>query len=258
MNVNIDVRRINFKVNKIRRVVSFGYQFAEGLFNGVVEIRVPYVTIVGKEILFSFCFPGTFRFSHKSRYLNYIAVLPEWDKFFLIGRSHQINDALFQAGSGQLKHKLSVIVEGKGDVWIYERNTLKFFDDMPHFSRIGFQKIATRRNVVKKIFDHDGRARLAGTGLLAFYHRTFNNQVGTQLIIHSPRSKLHLSDGSYGSQSFAPESEGVNPEQIVGFFYLGCCMAFETHSCIGGRHSTTVIDNLQQRFAGIFHNQFDV
>ena len=51
MDVHVDIGRIYFEIEKIRHLLTDGYQLFESLHHRFVEIRVTHVTSVHEEVL---------------------------------------------------------------------------------------------------------------------------------------------------------------------------------------------------------------
>jgi hypothetical protein len=86
---------------------------------------------------------------------------------------------LLQVCGRQLKKNFSIALTTESYSGIYQCHPLKFFQYVPHFGSIRFEKIPACRNIEKQVLNQKGSTCRAGAWLLALYHGTFNHQMGT-------------------------------------------------------------------------------
>ena len=131
---------------------------------------------------------------------------------------------------------------------------------LEHFLQLGavlFQELAPRRNVVEQIFHHYVGAVGARCRFLFLHLRARHFDVGAQLVAVFAGAHLDRRNGHNRCHRLAAEAHCADVEQVGGRQDFRCGVALEAHPRVGCRHSAAIVDDLNERFAGVFHNHLN-
>jgi hypothetical protein len=129
--------------------------------------------------------------------------------------------------------------------------------DVLELNNIAFQKIPSCRYIEKKIFHADGTAYTATAWPLSQDLAVLNFYFGSQLILFPSGAQQYLGNGSNRGQCLAPEAHGLDFLEVFNSGNLGGGMPFKTIPCVFLAHPLSIVHDLQNSLARIFHNQPD-
>ena len=135
---------------------------------------------------------------------------------------------------------------------------VKLLGDLFQLGTVRFQELAPRRNIIKQVFHHYVSAIWTRCRLLSLNHRAGHLDESAQLVSIFAGAHLDGGNGNNRCHSLAAETNCLNVEQVGGLLDFRCGVPFEAHPRVGGRHSAAVVNNLDERLAGIFHNNLNL
>jgi hypothetical protein len=168
--------------------------------------------------------------------------------------AHDLNDSFFQGGFGKGIQEPIAVVEMEGNMRIGQGYANEFIDDVLQLDGIVFKEIPSSGNIEKQIFYGKGGSRIHGYSRLAFELIPFDDDFGSELVVLPFGLQGNLCYGRNGGHGFAPETQGLDVEKIVGRFYFRRGVPFEAQACIDGRHSFSIVDDLDEAFARLLNN----
>ena len=104
MDVNIDVGRVYIEVDKIRNLLACGDELFIGVHDGFVEVKMPHVAPVDKEVLVCSLFAGGFRFGDESGYFHQAGFYFYTEQLLVHLFAKHRHDALAQGHDGQIEY----------------------------------------------------------------------------------------------------------------------------------------------------------
>ena len=253
MDVDVDVLGVDIKINEVWHLLALGNQAFEGRHDRLVEIRMPHVSAINKEVLLGAFLAGTLGFAHKAMNGTNGCFHVQGQQVLVDAFANDVHDALAKATGTKVEHLRAIAAEGEGHLGINKCDALESREDVVELSGVRLQKLAAGGNIVKEVLDHEIGTLRAGTCLLANETRSGNRQVRAYLLATLASLELHLGHGGYRRQRLTTEAHGMEVEEVVGLAYLRRGMALKGEARIGLRHALTVVDDLDGRAARVDH-----
>ena len=110
MDVDINILRLHFEVNKIRHLLTLRHQSLEGVHHGLVKIRMPHVAIIDEEILMRSFFLRRFGLADKTTQLTHRRLHAQRQQVLIDTLAKNIHDSLFQSSRTEVKQFRSIAV----------------------------------------------------------------------------------------------------------------------------------------------------
>ena len=149
-----------------------------------------------------------------------------------------------------------VVDQGQVDAGVDQSHSLKLAGDVGEFHGIFFEEFAACGHVEEEVFDHHVAAFGACGGFLSFDAGTVDDKAAAHFGVGGAGAEFDLSHGANRGEGFAAEAHGVEREEVVGLLDFRCGMTLEGHARVGLRHSAAIVNDLNQRSAGVADNHF--
>ena len=136
MDVYINILCVHIKIDKIRHLLTCGYQPFKRILYRFVEIWMFHITPIHKEILMCSLFSGRLRFSHKAIKTTYCCIHFHGQQFLINFLAEYVYNALSQGTRSEIKQLGMVTVKGKAYMWINQYDSLEGDEDIIQFCGI--------------------------------------------------------------------------------------------------------------------------
>ena len=134
---------------------------------------------------------------------------------------------------------------------VYECQFFELPDYVIQFHRIGFEKLAPSRNIIKNVLNHKITAFGAYFRLLFHTFRAVYLYHSAQLFATKTCAQFHLCNCSNRSQCLASKTHSMQVEEVFCFANFGCTMSLKGKSSIGVTHSHAIIYHLNECPTGL-------
>ena len=173
------------------------------------------------------------------------------------GGPQEVLDAEFITFGGLYHMDVPAVVrEREGNVGPGEGHALELFHDVAQFHVVALQEFAPGGNVVEEIADADvgahRAAHLAGPLVLGTGH----DHLYTGLFGGDTGAERDFGHGGNGGQGLSAEAEGEDVVQVFGRCEFAGGMPLEAQDGIVRGHAAAVVDDLDERAAGIGNHHF--
>ena len=148
-----------------------------------------------------------------------------------------------------VEHRPRPARQREADLRIAERKLRDDAGDLRRFARVGLEKLAPRRQVVKQIADFDRRAFRRADFLHGRDGAAVDANLGAGDLAAQPRLHDEMRDGRDAGQRFAAEPERVNRGEIVGPLNLARGVALEREPRILRTHPFAVVLDTHEALA---------
>ena len=138
-----------------------------------------------------------------------------------------------------------------------EGDAQEFLDDGPQLRVVGLEELAACGDVVEEVAHGEMCAGRRGDGLDFGRVRAGNLDHRADLVFGTARAEGHLRHGGDRRQRFAAETVGLDFLEVFGDRDLAGGVPLEAEDGVVGRHAAAVVDDLDQRFAGIEYRYDD-
>lgn len=217
----------------------------------MVEVGAFDEAVVDKEVLIATGFFGGFGFADEAVDVEVVGIFLNADEPGIVLVSQDLDDALFEGAFFEVKEFLSVVGEGEEHLGECEGHADEFVYDVSHFCGVAFEEVAACGHVEEEVLHGDAGAGGCCDGFLFVYDGVVDFYAGADFVFSTFGAQFDLCDGCYGGECFATKSHGADVEEVVYGAYFGGGVSFKAQACVGVAHAATVVDYLQQGFAGI-------
>ena len=139
---------------------------------------------------------GGFRFAYEAVDLADAGFHTHLQQVLVDTLAKDINDALTKAACAEVEHFGSVAVEGECDIRIDQCDTFESRQDIVEFRSIRLQEFTTGRNIEEQVLNDEVTAFGTRTRLLTDKTAASNGQVGTDILVPTPRFQFYLRHSS--------------------------------------------------------------
>ena len=223
-----------------------------------MEIRVLHEALVDKQELLVVALAGKGRFGDIAVDAHQRGVYIDGNQLCLKSLAHQCRDALQEGARLQFVHQVPIVHQGELNVMVDHGELLKLPYDVVQFHLVAFEELASCRDVIEDVLDHEVAAWRTHVGFLALAHRTVDDELSSQLCVVGACAQLHLRDGGNRGQRLAAEPHGGEREQVIGAANLGGAVPLEGQARVGVGHAHAIVNNLYQCPSGILEDNLDV
>ena len=258
MDIHVDIRRIDFKIDKIRHLLAHRDKTLEGSGNSLIEIWMAHITAVDKEILmhsFLLCRLG---FAHITGDFTHRGVYVYRQQVLVYPLAEDVDNALAQIAGTEIEQLGVVAVQGKGDLRIYECDALESGDDIVQLGCVRLQELPAGGNVEEKVFHLEVAARRTGTRFLHDMLASGDGKHRSDLIFGTSGRQFYLRHGCDRGECFSAEAHRGEGKEVFGIADFRRGMTLKGYARIGVRHSFTVIGNLNQCASGVYHKNIHI
>ena len=138
-----------------------------------------------------------------------------------------------------------------------EGDAQELLDDGPQFRIVGLEELAAGRHVEEEVADGEVAAFRGGDRLCPRRFRFGNLDLGADFVFFAARSERDFGHGRDRGQRLAAEAVSQNPLEVFGRVDLAGGVAREAEHRLVGRHAAAVVDDLDERLAGVAHRDAD-
>ena len=144
--------------------------------------------------------------------------------------------------------------QGEGHVRPREGHACELLYYVLELNIIGLEELAAGGDVVEEVAHGEGRPAGRGDLLLRDEARAVHDDLGAEFVPGATRAQGHLGHGRYRGQGLAAETESDYVVQVLGRLNLGGGVTLEAEHGVTGRHAAAVVDDLDERAAGVRDN----
>ena len=258
MNVHVDVGGLDVEIDEVRHLHPLRHKTVVGRNDSLVEIRVLHIAAIDEEIVLPALLAGGLRLGDETSDPAHRRVGIDGKQILSVLPAEHVGDALQQGARSEVHQLGAVAVEREVYLGIYQHDTLKGRQDIVKLGGIALEEFPAHGHIIEQILHLEVGPHGAGHRLLPRHLGAGNGEQGAQLIALQARLQLHLRHGGNRCQSLAPESHGAEGKEVIGLQDFRCGMALKGQTRVGGRHTLSVVDDLDGRAPGIQHDDADV
>jgi len=147
MNIDINICRINIKVNEVRHLFTSRNEIFVSIDHRLMKIRMPHVTPVHKKELTCPFFTCSFGLPDKAMYLYHTGFNIERQQILVQLLSEHSHNTLTQLDSRKIQHFRIIVMKRKRNLRVDQSDTLKFSQNITQLRLIRFQELTACRYI---------------------------------------------------------------------------------------------------------------
>ncbi len=153
MDIDVNIGRIDIKIDEIRCLHTFRHQPLIGTYYCPMEIGVFHKPSIHEEIIVNALLSRSFRLTHEPGNLTQGSIHIYGQQLLAEFLSEHVNDTLTQCASPQIEQLLLIAIDRKMNIRINQYYPLESRENIIHLSGIRLKELSTCRNVKKQIIN---------------------------------------------------------------------------------------------------------
>ena len=152
---------------------------------------------------------------------------------------------------------VAVVTERESDLGARQGDARKLLHDVLQLDIVGLEELAARRDVIEEISDRE-IAALRGCALRAGLELgRLHDDFGAGFVLFAAGFQAHLGDSGDGREGLSAETVGADGGEVFGGGDFRRRVTLEAEHGVVRRHSAAVVDDLDERAAGICDDDGD-